>query len=197
MKRGVCFVVYGKNAGMAMERSVAALLDSNPGLPYHVMHAEYPGFSAPQQARHSKVTLLDWSPFEYTAYLDADTLPYHSLRAGFEVVESGWDLAIAFSAAQGEQVLWHLGEPDRELTIATLQHTPLQLQAGVFFVARNERTQLFFDAWLDEWLCFQDQDQGALLRALSKVPLKVWLLGRPWNGGSVIGHDFGAVRGKR
>ena len=62
------------------------------------------------------------------------------------------------------------------------------------WIARNERTMAFWDAWHEEWLRFGDEDQAAFLRALNRVPLKIWLLGYPWNGGAIIEHRFGACR---
>jgi hypothetical protein len=67
-----------------------------------------------------------------------------------------------------------------------------QWQCGVMFVRRNERTERFFKAWHREWGRYGGEDQAAFVRALHRVPLRVWVLGRPWNGGAVIQHRFGA-----
>jgi len=70
-------------------------------------------------------------------------------------------------------------------------HRILSLQGGVFFFRKSPQAHAFFESWRQEWGRFGDQDQGAMLRAMALSPLRVWLLGRPWNGGAVIGHLFG------
>ena len=70
----------------------------------------------------------------------------------------------------------------------------LQLQGGMMFWRKNERTRAFFQAWREEWERWKGQDQAALLRALHRTPLKLWLLSNEWNGGSLIEHRYGAAR---
>lgn len=203
--RGVCWVVYGEKAEQAVLRAQEALAYQCPALPTFIMRtsavdgplnaALMAGFTPVQRSRFAKLTLLFWSPFEQTAYLDADTLVYQDITAGFDLLSDGWDMAMAPSQNQDEDnLLWHIGEDDKRLTLDTLTYDPLQLQAGVMFVARNDRTAALFAAWREEWARFRNQDQGALLRALQRAPVKVWLLGRCWNGGAVIGHRFGELR---
>ena len=61
-------------------------------------------------------------------------------------------------------------------------------------VAKNERTANLFDAWKREWMRYSGEDQAAFVRALYSAPVKIWLLGHPWNGGAAIGHNWGAMR---
>jgi hypothetical protein len=195
MTRGVVMVAYGEQVAASERRACEALAHICPDLPVHI-HRERTGQATDSaESRFAKVTMLDWSPFDHTAYLDADTQIYQPLDAGFQPLDDGWDLAVAPSQNQDEyQWLWHCGEPDREATQLALRYQALQLQAGVFFVAKNERTVALWETWRAEWVKFGDQDQGALLRALHRYPVKVWLLGRPFNGGAVVGHHFGAIR---
>jgi len=51
----------------------------------------------------------------------------------------------------------------------------------VFAFSRNERTLAFFHSWYEEWNRFGKRDQAALLRALWKHPLKLYVLGNEWN----------------
>lgn len=194
--RGVCWIVYGAQADRSLVRSQDALASVCPGLPFRVMRQGSDDWANNvQQSRWAKLALLDWSPFEYTAYLDVDTQIYQSIDTGFALLADGWDLVLVPSMNQSEDnLLWHLDPDDKQVTLDTLQYDPLQLQAGVLFVARNDRTRALFDIWRTEWGRFCSQDQGALLRALQQVPVKLWLLGRPWNGGAVIGHRFGELR---
>jgi len=194
MTRGVVMVVYGERAEVSANRALTALGDICPDLPVTVYRQPIGGYTDAQQSRYAKVTLLDWSPYDYTAYLDADTQVYQPIDAGFEALENGFDLAISPSQNQTDNMLWHCGEEDKAATLREVGFQPLQLQAGVMFVARNYRTQALFTMWLAEWLRFEDQDQGALLRAFYQCPVKVWLLGSPWNGGAVIGHHWGSIR---
>ena len=90
--------------------------------------------------------------------------------------------------------MWHLQDSEAETTLKDLGYLPLALQCGVMFISRNERTLAFWRTWHEEWMRFMDEDQGAFLRALKRVPLKIWLLGRPFNGGVVIDHRFGMAR---
>ena len=117
-------------------------------------------------------------------YLDADTLVRQAVDVGFEMLADGWDLVMVPSTNQGDDVLWHVRPEEVGATFAELGYQPLQLQCGVMFIARNERTAAFFDAWHDEWMRWCDEDQAAFLRALKRVPLKIWMLGYPWNGGA-------------
>lgn len=198
-------IAYGERA----EREAGYCLDSlrrHHDWPVVVWRGALPGAPAGDKARsrHAKTHLLDWTPWERTLYLDADTRVQGDLSAGFAVLEAGWDLAICPSAnqtgpagSQGEEWLWHVGEAERATTRNELAGEPVQLQAGVFFVVRNERTRALWQAWAEEWARFGDEDQGALLRALNRCPVRVWLLGHPWNsnGGQLVNHQHGRVRG--
>ncbi|HML23512.1 MAG TPA: hypothetical protein PKD09_17785 [Aggregatilinea sp.] len=153
------------------------------------------GMTAVEGSRYLKTGLFDWTSFEHVAYLDADTVVHQDLQVGFAALDDGFDLALCASRNQGDELLWHVGVDDRRETLAVMGCSEvLQLQAGVFFVARNARTQALFAAWRSEWARFRGQDQGALLRALRRVPVRIWLLGQPFNGGAVIAHHFGELR---
>ena len=157
-------------------------------------HSEFPKDS--RMAREIKVSLASNSPFDLTCYLDADCRVFGDTEVGFRILEDGWDLMIVPSSQQGDKLLWHVGEGERNWTLEELGYEPLQLQGGVFFFAKNERVARFFEAWREEWLQWADVDQAALLRALNRVPLKVWLFGWPWNSakGTIIQHRFGSAR---
>lgn len=145
-------------------------------------------------ARWAKLHFNVLSPYDHTLYLDADTRPYQDVSVGFRILADGWDMAIAPSSQQGDEFLWHCSEADREAAMEPYWMRPLALQAGVMFVRRCKETDALFEAWREEWQVFRDQDQGALLRAMARVPVRIWLLGRDWNGGAIIGHKFGMAR---
>ena len=200
--RGVVIIAYGeasrREAGLAIESlrrhnelPVTVIGERVAGTDHMPFEAIGDGVAC---SRWAKVNLDRLSPFDETLYLDADTRPRGDVSAGFEVLESGWDVAVAPSTNQGGELLWHVGEEERQETLLAYGCEPLQLQAGVLFLSKGQRTLALFEAWRAEWQRYQGQDQAALLRALLASPARVWLLGRPWNGGALIDHLFGNVR---
>jgi hypothetical protein len=145
--------------------------------------------------RWAKVNLDTISPYDVTCYLDADTRVYASLQAGFDAIDAGFDMAITPSQHQGTDIMWHVKDDERHETLLQLNNfSPLQLQGGMFFFRKSPETKALFAAWRDEWQRWMDVDQAALLRALYRAPVRLFIMGRPWNGGSVVAHRFGALR---
>jgi hypothetical protein len=204
--KGFAFVAYGETAANEARLAIASLRQHHRREPALVLGEPVPGaihfeskttgLTDVQASRWAKVN-LDGLPLDDVCYLDADTRVNGDLSAGFRALDDGWDLVITASDHQGDDILWHVDAMECALTLQELCHVPLALQAGVFWFRRNERTRALFAAWREEWRRWQDQDQGALLRALHRAPVRVWLLGRAFNGGAVVGHRFGACRGKR
>ena len=193
MTRGAVLVAYGAKAERFAQRAQDAARNVCPDLPVQIRNKRIGGLTDMQKSRLAKVTLLDWTPFDHTVYMDADTVANQDFSVGFDILDDGWDLALAPSSNQCDKWLWHVSDDERAQTRTNVGDS-LQLQAGVFFVARNDRTRALWHAWRQEWERWQGQDQGALLRALYRVPVKVWLLGHVFNGGAVIGHSWGAIR---
>ncbi|MFA5714389.1 MAG: hypothetical protein WC998_01440 [Candidatus Paceibacterota bacterium] len=147
-----------------------------------------------QTSRFSKVSLMDVIQFDQFVYLDADTRIRGSLQHGFDILDDGWEMAITASDNQDKDWCWHVGEEEREKTMLDYCCQPIQLQAGVMFVRKCEATRRLFECWREEWLRWQDQDQAALLRALKRAPVKLWILGKDYNGGRLVSHIFGKLR---
>jgi hypothetical protein len=199
--RGFCYAAYGDKAMDEARLSIATLKECNDypvtmvgskplnGTPFvHYDDMGLPG-------RWAKLNMDSISPYETTCYIDADTRVYASLQIGFDIVDDGWDLAITPSAHQGTDIMWHIKDDEREATLLELGNwDPLQLQGGVFFFRKSPEMLALFAAWRDEWQRWRDKDQAALLRALYKSPVRLWLLGRCYNGGSIVMHRFGAFR---
>jgi len=194
-ERGIVIIAIGAAPVASLRRLLGSLKDNCPTIPVFVHEGEgQEGPAARQRARELKVTLLDWTPYTYTAYLDADTQVYQNISAGFDMLSDGWDVVITPSQAQGHENLWHLTDTERQYTQKQCgAQDVLVLQAGVWFVAKNNETIKLWKAWAKEWKRYKGPDQGALLRALHKNPVKVWVLSKLWNGGAVIGHHFGMV----
>ena len=197
--RGIVYVVYGEKARTEAAMSIRTMQQYHD-LPVAVIGDQVEGVEciAFEQidagGRWAKINIDQLSPFDLTLYIDADTRVRGDLSRGFEILADGFDLAMTISTNQGDDLFWHVGETERQATFDELGYHPLQLQAGVMFVRKSERTARMFSAWRDEWLRWRDQDQAALLRALKKAPVKLWLLGCPYNGGELVAHLFGRIR---
>jgi hypothetical protein len=193
---GVAYVVYGQQAQYEAEQSIASLLKHND-LPVKVI-TEYQfdvdQFRTDEQkSRLAKVNLPRLVDFDKVLYLDADTRIKCDITPGFDLLDN-WDLAIAPSRNQGNDLFRHIQNSDeKEQTLHELGNFwPMQLQAGVMFFHRQRCAKLF-DEWARQWNRWQGQDQAALLRALAIEPVRIWLLGRCWNGGEIVEHLFGKV----
>lgn len=200
MALGVVYVAYGHNARAEAAESIRTLREHHdwpvaivgdrvPG----TQHVPWEGFGRP--GRWAKVNLLELSPFEWTLYLDADTRVRGDLSVGFDILRSGWEMVMVPSK-QGElEAASILVEGERNATLAELGDCwPLMLNTGVIWFRRTPRTARLWQMWREEWLRFQEHDQGALMRAMERCPVKLWLLGRAFNGGEVVEHLFGRAR---
>lgn len=77
-KRGVLYIVWGAFDRALLERSIASLKEHHPELPVHV--ERLPDGST----LFDKARMLDFTPFEETLFLDADTVVLDDLSFGFE-----------------------------------------------------------------------------------------------------------------
>lgn len=191
--RGVCLIAYGEKAEREAQRCIESLKRFHDW-PTKIMDCMQAGstYTDVQRSRWAKVTLDQWSPFDETLYLDADTRAQGDLSAGFEMLCDGFDMAITHSQQQHDQNMWHVAPDEREYTYLLYQCADvLQLQGGVFWFRKGEAVTRFFEAWRVEWLRWRQFDQAALLRALLAAPIKLHLLGRPFNGGAVVAHNHG------
>jgi hypothetical protein len=204
--RGAVYVAYGDAARSEAAESIASLREHNDLPVFCISDVKLDatvdgcciGFPGGKGARWAKLQaeafVQDWDQF---VYIDADTRIRGDITAGFDILDDGWDIAMTPSANQDDDAFWHIGDDEMSATINEIGNPyPLQLQCGMMFVNRNERTMELYDAWREEWLRWRDQDQAAFIRALHQCPVRLWLLGRPWNGGAMIRHRFGAIRGR-
>jgi len=199
MTNGVVYVTYGLKAKQEAMESIKSLKQHN-NLPATIIHEGYfdedQFMTDAQKSRWAKVNLPRLVEYDRVLYLDADTRIHSDLSAGFEILDA-WDMAIAPSKNQDGALFAHI--PDQAEKAATLEEIgnpwPLQLQAGVIFFER-QRCAKFFELWREEYRRYGDQDQAAMLRALHREPIRVWLLGKPWNSdkGEMVTHLFGRCR---
>lgn len=196
---GVCYIAYGANAVKEATESIRTLRKFHD---WRVVcagddvqgadHIEWPDYARP--GRWAKVNLWYWTPFEHTLFLDADTRIHGDLSAGFKALEDGFDMAIVPSAWQ-DRPLHHLKEQERVVTLSEMGDSrPLMYNSGVIWFAKNDRTRRFFAAWANEWKRWMEHDQGALMRALEYSPVRLWVMGRAFNGGEVVEHLFGRAK---
>jgi len=203
MSKGVLYVAYGPAARKEARLSAESLSRVHPSWPVCVITEgddigwaptiQWPDLGTP--GRWAKVNLDVLSPWDQTLFLDADTRVYDKLGVGFAYLDRGWDMAIVPSIPQGGDLLGHCAHAERAQTLQELRIDPLQLNTGVIWFRKSYRVKLLFRAWRDEWMRWKDKDQGALLRALERRTARIALLGRPYNGGVVVGHRFGMARG--
>lgn len=202
MNRGVIFVAYGVNAQREAASAVRSVRTWAPDLEIAVIGQHVNGIDSvihwPNRdgyGRDAKTSLYELSPFDQTLYLDADTRANADLMTGFRILDDGFDMVIVPSSCRGSDWLWHLGPEERVTTREEHAGQLLTLGGGVIWFAKNERSEAVFRSWREEWLRWQGQDQGALMRAYVKNPSRIWLLSRAWNGGPCIEHRYGAARG--
>jgi hypothetical protein len=202
MSTGVVYVVYGEAAYREAVQSIAALRRWHDW-PVAVIGDRVPGtmhLALPRRdmgGRWAKLNLDRLAPqsWRHILYLDADTRVNGDIAAGFRILDDGWALAAAYSRNQGQDLMWHVGVEERAATTLQIGNPhPLQIQAGVLFIRRCPQVTALFAAWREEWNRWADQDQAALLRALWRVPVRLWLLSPVWNGGALIAHHFGQAR---
>jgi hypothetical protein len=199
---GVLYVAYGQNAGKEARLSIDSLRNYHPRWKVRVIgdariegteHKEW--LSGGKPGRWAKVNLDKLSPWEDTLFLDADTRVYGNLEIGFRLLANGWDFVMCPSFLQSGNALDNCSEEERAQTLYEIPTEPYQLNTGVMWFRKTTRVKRFFAEWRKEWKRWMDVDQGAFLRALNRRPMAIFVLGRPYNGGSVVGHRFGMASG--
>lgn len=168
------------------------VIDSDPAITYNLEMKN----SNSQFSRYLKTQLPRLVPDEWDSflYVDSDTrLLSFDIMVMKDHLENGFDMVITPSQSQS---FWHITEDENQYTLEGLDYYPLQFQCGVFACKKNNAVKQLFNAWWFEWLKFSDQDQAAFLRALHTTPVKLWLMGYPFNSGNgpVLKHLFGNTR---
>ncbi len=199
---GVVYVAFGRNALRCAGYSIRSLrryhdwpvsvITDGKLSESNVKHIDFsnPGWGA----RRAKLNINNLIRYDSFLYLDADTIVNGDLSAGWEILANGWDAVMSFSGQQGKRCLWHIGEDEKVYTYEQVENPlPLVIQGGLMFAVR-ERVADLFDSWRLEWSRYEEADQAALLRALHRSPVRLWILGRDWNGGGLVTHQYGRAR---
>jgi len=213
---GVCIVAYGR-AALAEAHGLIRSIKKNAPLPISLITENYADamlfdkykihkkilykdepFSPGVVYRRAKLLLDLITPYQRTLYLDADTrVKSNKILQGFRFLDAGWDLVIAPSKHQLEEAFSHISREERNYMLDKgAVYDTIQLQAGVFWFDFNFRTRTFFQVWRNEWLRFHLHDQAAFVRALNVVPIRIYLVGKPFNSrrGTIVDHQFGRAR---
>jgi len=123
--------------------------------------------------------------WDYVLYLDADTEPVEPLDFLFDLLASGWDAFICKDMNKYHYA-GMMKRPDNHAEFSTTigeigtEHV-MQYNGGVFGFRRCDSTRRFFELWNEEYQRWCGRDQGALLRALHRNPLRLCVLTNHWN----------------
>lgn len=207
--RGVIYVAYGEQAREQVRLSVKTLLATNSRLPFRVV-SDAPFEHVPRStpirhiyhedtdpgARLVKLTVDQLSPFDLTLYLDADTRVLGDITWPFRVLEAGWEIAMCPGEYPPDEPHGHVNEEERQVTFAEIGKHPHVLQSGVLYFRKCPAVHELYREWRDEWHRWRDQDQAALVRALVRNPVRLFLLDRTYNHpqGRLVRHYCGFAR---
>ena len=194
-KRGVYYVAYGPPARGCCKAAIASFQKHMPGVEVALasdkpLSTEDHLLTLPDAdvgGRAAKVQIYTVTPdyWEYILYLDADTEVIADIGFLYDLLDDGFDMVICKNPDK-YHVASKMARSDNAnecaKTFAKIgTDEVLQLNGGVFAFQRNERTAAFFQCWYAEWQRYGKRDQAALLRALWKHPLKLYVLGNEWN----------------
>ena len=149
--------------------------------------------------RIAKLAAYDLAPseWEYVLYLDADTEPIEDISFIFETLSKGWEIVICKDMAKYAVARFMARVDNRPEVKATFKQIGtdeiLQYNGGVFAFRRCNRTKKFFALWQKEWQRWGARDQGALLRAMYTLPLRIFVLGNQWNASDRYPTPVGKV----
>jgi len=195
-KRGVYCVAYGKPARKCAGHMMTsfrefmpadieiALVSTEPiGIEDHFIECKDVDIGG----RYAKTLIYDLAPKDwgYIMYLDADIELFADVSWLYQPLFDGFDFVICTNPSK-----YHIARKMRrsdnadecEYTFNQIGTDEIiQLNGGVFTFQRNQRTREFFSAWHAEWNRWGKRDQAALLRALWKHPMRVFVLTNVWN----------------
>jgi precorrin-6B methylase 2 len=220
---GIIYMAFGAKAAKGVEQSVASLRKLGLEFPVTVVgnnrveglgFREWQGqspFDATQKpnfqfrAGRVKPFLYDYSPYDWTLYIDADTEFLQDITAGFRSLAEQ-DVAIAEERLTISQLYnkmqagWEINIQEQRQTLREIGHDERFLNSGVIFFRKGKKTKQLFEVWAREWQRYQQWDeQLALTRAIYQIKgLEVKRLDTDWNCPQrndsktiVIFHNYG------
>lgn len=178
MSRGVLYLIWGTACDELLARSMESLKKYHPDLPVHVERL------AENSTYLDKSRMYELSPFDVTAYLDADTLILGNLDYGFERAEK-FGLACCINESPWARRYDGLADAgDLE-----------EYNAGVVFFDKI-KSRPVFDAWtacgreIDSSSRFKTpdgvkrqicNDQAGMAKAIADTGFNPWVLPVNWN----------------
>jgi len=192
---GVYVVAFGEPSRKCAVRCIKAVNRQMPGLPVALASDRPLGpetlFIKQEDrdigGRLGKLAVDRLAPkeWQYVLYLDADTEPVEPLDFLFDLLASGWEAFICKDMNKYHYA-GMMKRPDNGAEFnATMdqlgtEHV-MQYNGGVFGFRRCDNTRRFFELWNEEYQRWCGRDQGALLRALHRNPLRLCVLTNHWN----------------
>ena len=124
----------------------------------------------------------DW---EYILLLDADTELIEPVGFLFDTLRKGWEFIICKDMHERH---W-LAKMRRGDNNIECDHTVqmvgtdmvMQYNGGMLAYRRTKNTRRFFELWNEEYQKWLGRDQGALIRALHRQPMRIFVLMNQWN----------------
>jgi len=230
VSKGIVYVAFGERSASAVARSYDSILKYCDlpalvvgdhyvqGIPHRCWAGESPWtMNEPLGQRfyagRVKPFLYDYSPFDRTLYLDADTEAYGSVLPGFDCLDN-YDVCIADDPRTLESTFrkskpgpkWDWIREQRDFTHNYLGNaTNPQINTGVIFFVKNDQTKLFFRNWYEEWLRFPRWDeQMAFMRVEHNLRCSVavchlntrWNTNNPELPDKIIYHMWGQQKAR-
>jgi len=124
-----------------------------------------------------KTALIDYSPYDNTMYIDADTIHRVAVDWAFDYLKS---FSICCCLAEINEDLSRAGHITKEeikytQKICQIKH-PTQFNGGMVLFRKDEVSKRFFEAWLREWQVFKRRDQAAMVRAFYTTGIAPYIL---------------------
>lgn len=190
--QGALLIAYGDKAREGARKAIISLQKHAPSLPIVVIteparplgvdhHIPHPDFTP--GARDIKTRIYSLSPWRKTLYLDADCVVRGLTGHTFALLDF-FDVVLAIDPNKIlSQVRWPALVPEE------VEYTPGQIgtaevqyyNSGVIAFGRSRNNRAMFQAWHEEWLKFQAQDQMALVRAIHREPVRIAPMREGWN----------------
>lgn len=192
---GVYVVAFGDPSRRCAVDCINSIHQHMPGLPVALASPEPLG---PEDVyiqhkdsdiggRRAKIRADELAPAEwkYVLYLDADITIHSDISFLFKLLQGGWELAICKDMDKYSEVGMAIRPDNKDECDVTWDlmgsRQLLQYNGGMMAFRRCERTSEFFKMWQEEWDRWGKRDQAALLRALYRQPLRLFLLMNQWN----------------
>jgi hypothetical protein len=189
-EKGILYIAYGEKAILNVEHAISILRNHNRTLPVAVISDQKINCDVwiEQEdldlgARSIKTRMYQFSPFQKTLYLDADTELQCDPEPYFDILDSV-DLIMALD--------WHMEFRENtwqgllpEETRVTLKETNggyfLYYNTGVIFFNKCDSVEKLMTAWHEEWKRWGRQDQPAMFRAMVKNPVRLAPMEKKFN----------------